>query len=230
MDDQAFALRLAVIVGNMGLTGLPVLGVPYAGTSVHVLITVDDKESERRAQHGLGTLCDELALEALVSLPLEAPVPVESVDPIRRIVIDGCPRGVVDVADGCYVRRWRPACKIEATFAFATLGGWLSPLERLSTTVGLADRYLVMPGAPRRSTVDRAGRVGVGIVQSNLTGGTRLLLPPAPRPPRLGVRRWRFLEAAYGRWLAVTAAMPIPLGQAAARRSLPSSSPASPRR
>lgn len=230
MDDEASAERLAFIGANIGLEGCPVLGVPYAGASVHLFVTVDHDEAERRAQLGLGALCDELVLEALASLPLGVRVPIGSVDPFSRVVIDDCPPGIVDVEDDGYVRQWRPACEVEATFAFATLGGWLRPLKRLSVTVGLADRYLVMAAAPRPSTLERAGRVGVGVVQSDPCGATRLVLSPLHRPPRLSVRRWRVLEEAYGRWLTVTAGKPIPSGRPAGRRSLPSGSPASPRR
>ena len=229
MDDEDSASLLAVIGADLGRAGHPVFGVSYAGASVHVLVRIDHDEAERRARHRLGAFSDELALEALASLPLGVSVPVESIDPLRRIVIDGCPKGVVQVEDGHYVRRWRPACEVQATFVFATVGGWLGPLERLSVTVGLADRYLIMPAAPRRATLERAGRVGVGVVQFDGCVGTRVLLPPVPRPRRLGVRRWRFLEEAYGRWLAVRAARPSPSAQPAARRSHPSGSPASPR-
>lgn len=229
LDAEVRASQMRSLVREIGLHGHPVLGVPHAGGTLDVLTTIDTEEVERRSRHGLGAVCDGLVLEALASLPLETPVPAVLIDPLRRMAIDGGPAGLVEIGGDCYLRRWRPACEATATFTFAVPTGWLRALELVSTTVGLADRYLMLQSTPPASLLERAARVGVGVVQCTGPGDADLLAPPASRARRLGVRRWAFLEGVYGRWLALTEAETRPSGLREDRRSRPSVPPASQR-
>jgi len=230
LDAEVRASQMRSLAREIGLLGHPVLGVPHAGGRLDVLTTTDMQEVERRSCHGLGAVGDSLVLEALASLPLDTPVPAMLIDPLRRMAIDGGPAGLVEIADDCYLRRWRPACEATATFSFAAPRGWLRPLELVSTTVGLADRYLVLQSSPSAALLERAARVGVGVVQCSGPGDAALLAPPASRARRLGVRRWSFLEGVYGRWLALTEGETRPSGPREDRRSRPSIPPASQRR
>jgi hypothetical protein len=222
LDPTLRTPRLTLLATGLGLPAVPVLDVAHAGGLVDVLAVVDAAEHERRRAFGLTAVTDRLLLEALALLPAGVPFPADVVDPLQRVVLDGAARGVVEVVDDCYVRGWRPPCELAAAIVFAPTALWLGALELISTTVGLADRYIVVRARPSPALLERATKVGVGVVWDEGSDQSRIVTRPRRRPRRLGVRRWTLQERVYERWLAVRATAPTSEWQSADRTPLPS--------
>jgi hypothetical protein len=223
--------RLTCLAEDLG-GGQPVLGVRHAGAALDVIAIVDAEEISRRRAFGLGPVTDPLIVEACADLPLGLPVPMCRLDPFACLVLDGSPPGLVQTVGNSIIRLWRPAVDVVAVTVSCSPRRWLSSLGRVSTAVGLGDRYVLVGGSPVPSALlSRADRLGVGVVQASTGEFPTILARPAPRSLRPGAERWAFLEAAYAALvMSLRGSSPKPAVLGEARTARPSVVPTSQRR
>ena len=94
-----------------GFDGFVLPDVTLAGVTVDVVIDLNTEELERRNELQLGPVDDRDLLEVLGHLPLGWRVPVDEIDPVTRVLIEGAPPGLVERVGDTLVRCYRPAIR-----------------------------------------------------------------------------------------------------------------------
>jgi len=155
-------------------------------------------EIERRAAIGLGGILRESLLEALLTLPVDLPVPVGALDASTVRTLMAAPAGCVDFTDEIVVRR--AVSPIRVLSAGVCAATWSDGLSQAGQFASYCSRYAVLTSDS--DDLDRAVMEAryYGIGLATMTDGSASLtwlIPPAPfRATRETVASWHFAESA----------------------------------
>ena len=166
---------------------------------VHVFGAVNDHEAARRRRDGPSQVLDWRQLESLASLPYGVPVAWRDVDLDTRVALDTLPDGAI-TWDADTVRRvWRPAVTpVAAAVTVTASSPWRPALNRVAVHAAAAPRVLVVQRlpSPAASLVERAARLGVGVVRAVpeaavvVRAAPRRYVRPGPVQWELGEQLW----------------------------------------
>jgi hypothetical protein len=194
------------------------------GLTADALVAIDVAEHERRRAVECEAVTNRRVLNALLDLPLDAPIPIGVIDPDHTAALaELAPPGTVEWRGREVIRQLRPAAFVVAVLVDGR--GWRRPLRRAAGYAqGYAQAVVMHDRRPRGFDTKawEANFCGVGVWIRNRAGVEELLPPATFRPRRIGTTWWRFHETAYRRWLAqsedpalrLSAAQPLPPGQA----------------
>lgn len=193
-----------------------------AGAVADAVLVVDDVEAARRIRFGLRGVSDLGLLDALMCLPVGAPVAVDDLSPVSRSRLRAAPAGCVEwLAGGTRVRRLlTPALTVDLVVVRA--GTWRAGLLRAAAFEPFATRVVLLPCEPRtlRDIAWQADAAGIGLWIGQAdedrpmdtpaaeagTGEVVQVVGPAPFVRRyVKPAGWRFTERAYTTWTATRA-------------------------
>lgn len=161
----------------------------------------DPVECERRRSQAAGPLRID-HLTALLQLPTDVPVPLNTLpEPLQRR-IQSLPHGAVDFSDDHVCRRAVRPLAVDLVVVRAPRARWDAGLARASRFKPFARRALLVdPPAPDRDDLLMQGSFyGVGILEPASSGNlVWALLPEAYRPLRHTVVAWDFAERLHAR-------------------------------
>lgn len=184
--------------GSDGTSSASLMG-PGPSASVHYHLDLD--EHLRRQAVGLRGVTDLSALDTLLSLPVDADIPVDSVSERSRRITSRLPSGAVSRSDRTIRRLVRTPLRVTRVTVHAR-SGWSSPLRRVLEFSQLAERALLCGTPPKDEQVLEASFHGVGVAVPE--GGEWMwLVEPAPFVVRQhSAARWAFVEKVYELHLA----------------------------
>ena len=178
----------------LGWSGTVVPAVRYAGTTIDIVIRINEGELLRRGP--LGAVLDRALLAALMELPLGIEIPLNQLRPEQLLAlrIDG--DGLVEWTPGGVRRTYEPVC--EVTGVLATGPHLRKVVDEVSAFSGYSLR--VAYGTRRQCSAlrDRAMHLGVGLVAFG-EPALVVVAGPEPRGIRSTPSRWQFCEIAFQR-------------------------------
>lgn len=160
----------------------------------------DPIECERRRDHGAAEL-GIAALTALLDLPVDLPVPLNSLPAPLRKQIPALPRGAVTLTGDHVCRRAVRPLTVDLVIVRARGTHWENGLHRASRFKPFARRALLVtpPAHARDDLLMRAAYLGIGILEPT-DGGLAWALEPEPyRPRRHTSIAWHFTEQLHAR-------------------------------
>jgi hypothetical protein len=147
---------------------------------------------------------DLSALDTLLSLPVDADIPVESISERTRRITSRLPSGAVARSDRTIRRLVRIPLRVTRITVYAR-SGWSSPLRRVLEFSQLAERALLCAAQPKDEQVLEASFHGVGVAVPHQDTWA-WLVEPAPFVVRQhSAARWAFAEKVYEMHLAQSA-------------------------
>jgi hypothetical protein len=184
-----------------GFDGLVLPDVTLAGVTIDVVIGLDHDELERRNELQLGHVDDRDLLEVLGHLPLGWRVPLDELDPVMRVQIEGAPPGLVERMDDTLVRCYRPAIRTAGVIVHQR--DWRQGVETVSRFASVAPRGLILTGSviDADEAVNSARRLGIGLALRRIKADpAQLLVPADTRFRRPGTAEWLFSERVFAEW------------------------------
>ncbi|WP_063748995.1 hypothetical protein [Streptomyces sp. NRRL B-24484] len=174
--------------------------LPVLGTRALVLHRIDAAEHARRRTADAERLDGFAALECLLALPVDLPVPVDSLGSRERAVLRRLPRGAAEFDGGTVTRRAvRP---LAVDLAVVRAADWRTGLERAGRFAPFCSRAVLLdrlPGPELDAAVMDASFYGIGVLLSGPDGIRSVLAPAEYRPQRHTAAAWHFAEGLYER-------------------------------
>lgn len=178
--------------------------VKLLGVPVEVSFRLVEDELERRVDTGLGALLSYADLTALAELPVDVPVPAQSLP--REVVqrLQGITDAAVEHDAGVFTRRAVAAVRVRSVVHEGTR--WAQALERASRFGPYAQRSVVLARMPRNVARVRteAAYYGIGVRVGSDDDALWLAQPAPFRPTRYSAASWFFDETVLA---AVTGAV-----------------------
>lgn len=184
-----------------GFDGFVLPDLTLAGVTVDAVIGLDDEELERRNKLQIGSVDDRDLLEVLGHLPLGWRVPVDELDPVMRVLVEGAPAGLVERTGNTVVRCYRPA--IRTAGVIARRRDWRQGIELVSRFASVAPRGLILTGSvlDTDEAISSARRLEIGLaIRRTKAGPAELLVPAGTRFRRPGTAEWLFSERVFAEW------------------------------
>lgn len=170
------------------------------GRNVGAVVTSFEDEQQRRADCGLGAICNSALLRVLFQFPHGMSVPSKQLSSWERRVLARSPHGVVEQRRGTVTRLACPPVKVELVVIRSHK--WRLGIHWASQYGPFCRRVLALPSMPpERSELENleleARIYGIGVVSTQqISDGW--LVPPAPfQPKRFSSGHWLFNERAY---------------------------------
>lgn len=185
--DDLISRSLAIVEG----------GAHAAGGHADALVVADGSEHDRRAACGLADVTSLGLLDAVMNLPLSAPVRTRDVSGEMLARLVAAPAGVIELEDGWVTRLLTPPLTVVAAIVRGT--GWRRPVSRVSRFAPFAQQIVIVDREPARgsSVIWEAQLAGVG-VWVFADGRVTELVAPEPFTRRYWKPAgWRFAERAY---------------------------------
>jgi len=187
--------------GNDGASSAPLTG---PGPSVTAHYHLDLQEHRRRQDTGLRGVTDLSILDTLLSLPLDADIPVESITQRTLRITSRLPSGAVARTDRTIRRLVQAPLRVNQV-TVQVRSGWSSPLHRVLEFSQLAERALLCATPPKDEQLLEASFHGVGVAVPD-RGEWAWLVEPTPFVVRQhSAARWAFAEKVYEMHLARSA-------------------------
>lgn len=182
--------------GQPGGLGMEVAVMRRNNRQVAVAYCLDVTEHVRRTTVRQVPVTQLWQADVLMGLPLDLPVPLESLTERERREVHRLPAGVVEYDGLCVVRRARPPLTV--TFALVSARHWRTGLVAAGEYAPYCRRAMLLPAEPvephavlEASVYD----IGVGLVNRH---GVRELLAPGPyERHRHSPAQWAFVEQVY---------------------------------
>ncbi|MFF2660074.1 hypothetical protein ACFVUH_22285 [Kitasatospora sp. NPDC058032] len=168
------------------------------GTRALLLYRIDEAEHRRREAVGAEQLDSIPVLECLLGLPVDLPVPVESLP--RWVEVRHLPHGAVEL-DTDLVKR-RAVRPLAVDLAVVLAADWRTGLERAGRFAPFCRRAVLLrsaPGAGLDEILTEAAFYGIGVFVHEQDGIRMALQPEVYRPLRHTAAAWHFVEELYGR-------------------------------
>lgn len=169
------------------------------GTTALVFYRLDLTEHVRRRSVAAGPVTDMGSLEALLTLPVDLPVRLDSLSPRDRAGVRRLPAGSADRDRRNVTRRAVRPLHVDLTVVTA---------EQPRQGVAAASRFapycsravlLQRPAQRMHDLLNEASFYGVGVLMDS-PSGTEVVLEPRPyRPRRHTAAAWGFVEDLYQR-------------------------------
>jgi hypothetical protein len=195
-ESSVHAAAAAVIPPGAVSARLEVLG-----SKALVFYRFDEAECARRRTVGAAPLERIGALQTLMGLPVDEPVPLSELDAGMRAKIRKLPAGAVDTGVGQVVRRAVRPLSLDLAVVGSRAADWSSGLVRASRFAPFCARLLALSGpVPERDEVlMQAAFYGIGILEDTGAGLELALAPRSYRPQRHTPAAWCFTEELYQR-------------------------------
>lgn len=153
---------------------------------------VDEAEVARRSQLSLKAVTDESALRLLMELPYGAPLVLDSIHPLDRVLLDDLPTGVVALTRRTVTRTLVPPVRLTGIALWADSR---EEVERLLFLRSHAPRVAIgeddlVDGLLRCAPLD----LGLASPQAN---GVKVVRPASSRWVRPSWQRWLTSELAF---------------------------------
>jgi hypothetical protein len=177
-------------------------GAVTAGATGDAVVACDYAEQARRRSAGLGAVTSPWLLDALMNLPVGAPVRVEDLSEDVWERVRAAPRGVAEIDGGWVTRLLSPPLTVVGAVVPGT--GWRRPLQRAGLFTPFAQRLIVLSKVPPSRVAWEAEVAGIGVWVSG-DGELTELFPPEPFTRRYWKPAgWRFAERAYAASLSAS--------------------------
>ncbi|MFI6567079.1 hypothetical protein [Streptomyces sp. NPDC050534] len=157
----------------------------------------DVAEHARRRQAAATRLDRMAALETLLDLPVDAPVPLATLDADQRRAVRALPAGCVD-RDRTSVTR-RAVRPVHVDLAVVRASGWRQGLHDAGRFAPFCRRAMLLTRRPAHldEALTEADFYGIGVFLA-AGDGVEMVLEPAPyRPLRHTAAAWCFMEELY---------------------------------
>ncbi|SNT64137.1 hypothetical protein SAMN05216276_11119 [Streptosporangium subroseum] len=168
--------------------------VNILGSQTLIAYRVDERERRRRACARAEALLRPEVLELLMSLPLEEPVAVSSLNPAERRTLAKIPLGAVSRHGEAVVRRAVQPIRVD--LAVVPGRGWESALERAGRFAPFCARAILVEGPLRRpqEAMVQTDFYGIGLLLAR-KGAVEVVVPPRPFVrKRFTAASWQFTE------------------------------------
>ncbi|WP_405651948.1 hypothetical protein [Streptomyces sp. RK9] len=185
------------------LPGTTVAEVQARGVQAVLAVRLNTAEMRRRARQGVAPLLNMPVLDALMQLPADLPVPVESLTERERMRLRCCPQGSVEQRDGHIVRRL--VAPLEVDLAVTRTRKPSAAALRRAGRFGpytVSAVWLDGPATGSELMAIEAGVYGLGVVRAADREVPELMV--APRSSRRFVPTaagWLFAEQVYAQLL-----------------------------
>ena len=175
------------------------------GRNVGAVVTSFEDEQQRRADCGLGALCDSALLRVLFQLPHGMLVPSRHLGNWERSVLARSPEGVAEQGRGTVTRLACPPVKVELVIVRSR--DWQYGIHWASQFGPFCRRVLALPSLPTEraelENLELEARIyGIGLVSTQHVADGWLVPPAAFKPKRFSSGQWLFQERAYAVMLA----------------------------
>ncbi|WP_329581827.1 hypothetical protein OG500_19035 [Kitasatospora sp. NBC_01250] len=171
--------------------------VTLLGTHAVVAYRRDVQECQRRHEARTGVLGRSDVLDLLMSLPVNAPVPVASLTEAERRTLKAVPRGAVVRSSGMVTRQVIQPLRVD--LAVVPGRGWETAMEKAERFTPFCTRAVLVEGALRRKddAVMQADFYGIGLLVA-VGDEVDVLVPPRPFVRRRhSAAAWRFVEEVH---------------------------------
>jgi hypothetical protein len=177
-------------------------GAVTVGAAGDAVVAFDYAEQARRRSAGLGAVTSLWLLDALMTLPADAPVRVADLSADVWACLSAAPRGVVAIDGEWVTRLLSPPLTVVA--AVVRGKGWRRPLQQAVRFTPFAQRLLVLEKTPPSRLTWEAQVTGVGVWVFR-DGQLAEVCPPEPFRQRYWKPAgWRFAERAYAASLSAS--------------------------
>lgn len=168
--------------------------VNILGSQTLIAYRLDEHERRRRACARAESFLRPQVLELLLSLPLEEPVAISSLNPTERRTLAKVPHGAVSRQGEVVVRRAVQPVRVD--LAVVPGRGWESALERAGRFAPFCARAILVEGPLRRpqEAMVQTDFYGIGLL---LARGNTIEVLVTPRPfvrKRFTAASWQFTE------------------------------------
>ncbi|NEE23017.1 hypothetical protein G3M58_93280 [Streptomyces sp. SID7499] len=178
-------------------TGAQAQVASLQGVEALFFYRLDSAEHARRRHAAAARLDGMAALETLLALPVNIPVPLTALDADQRCAVRALPTGCAD-RDRTSVTR-RAVRPVRIDLAVVRAAGWRQGLRDAGRFAPFCRRAMLLTRRPAHldEALAEADFYGIGVFLA--TGdGVEMLLEPAPyRPLRHTAAAWRFVEELY---------------------------------
>jgi hypothetical protein len=167
------------------------------GAEALICYRLEDGEHERRQRAGAGAILSADVLELLLSLPIDASVPISSLTCRERGALNRASHGALSVRDGEVTRHASVPVTVE--LALVAARNWRAGLEAAGRFAPFCARAMMMRHRPAdlAEVQLQAGFYGVGVIVVD-EQSTEVLVEPEPfQRFRFTAASWRFLEEVY---------------------------------
>jgi len=195
--DHPLPWRVQLDPGEVASGALDVIpgGAVTVGAVGDAVVARDHEEQARRRRAGLGAVTSLWLLDALMTLPVGAPVRTADLSEDVWSRISAAPRGVVSVDGEWVTRLLRPPLTVVGAVVCGR--GWRRPLQQAGQFTPFAQRVLVLDKTPPPHLAWEAQVAGIG-VWTFRDGKLAELCAPEPFRQRYWKPvGWRFAERAY---------------------------------
>jgi hypothetical protein len=167
---------------------------------------LDEVEHARRTAAAQAPITQPWQADALMGLPLDLPVPLESLTERERRELHRLPPGAVEYDGLTVVRRARPPVRV--AFALVSTQHWRTGLSAAGEYAPFCRRAMLLPAEPAEPlAVLEASAYGIGVGLADRHGVRELLAPEPYERHRHSPAQWTFVEQVYAQ---------LPVHQAAA--------------
>jgi hypothetical protein len=166
---------------------------------------LDVDEHARREAVGQAPITQLWQADALLNLPADLPVPLESLTDRERRELHRLPDGAVQRDGMNVIRRARPP--LTATFALVSVQHWRTGLSAAGEYAPYCRRAFLLPAAPaEEEALLEASYYGIGVGLADRTGVRELMVPGPYKQMRVTPAQWTFTEQVYAQLPTGTAA------------------------
>ncbi|MFH9983245.1 hypothetical protein ACH4ND_29255 [Streptomyces sp. NPDC017179] len=173
--------------------------VSVFGTEALCFYRLNEDEHARREEVSAARVDKLPDLECLLTLPVDVPVPLQSLDSPARRAVRGLPSGAVERDRKTVTRRAvRP---LQVDLAVVRASGWRLGLERAGQFAPFCRRAMLLDRLPARldEVLVEADFYGIGVFVASGDEVELVLEPADYRPPRHTAAAWWFVEDVYQR-------------------------------
>jgi hypothetical protein len=195
-----------LVIPRLGLRAVVRKAARVSGAVADAVVQIDLQEHRRRAECGLGGVESLGMLDALMSLPHGAPVPVRDIGEVTLWHLRRCPEGCVQWLDnGRAVRRLLvPVAAVALVVVRAV--SWRAGLRRAAAFEPFTQRAVLLARESRNLAgyaweADAAG-TGLWVAHPDNPLVKEIVAPGEFELRYVRPARWRFTERAYTAWLS----------------------------
>lgn len=173
--------------------------VSVFGTEALCFYRLNEDEHARREEVSAARVDKLPDLECLLTLPVDVPVPLQSLDSPARRAVQRLPSGAVERDRKTVTRRAvRP---LHVDLAVVRASGWSQGLERAGQFAPFCRRAMLLDRLPARldEVLVEADFYGIGVFVASGDEVELVLEPEDYRPPRHTAAAWWFVEDVYQR-------------------------------
>lgn len=175
------------------------------GNAYFVEMQLDLEEHRRRSALGLGAVISTGLLYALWELPYGVGIPREKLSSLDCETLDNAGNGWTEAASNNITRCYQPPGKVHSIAI--TDRSLARAVQRVATHPPTTKRLAIWlashlnPSPRTTATMERAQRLGIGVISSDGSVFEELITPADAAIGRPAVFRWWQAELAYRNWL-----------------------------